>query len=134
MAIVNEQPVTLVDVERTRRILLEQEAWNQTLGDAYQARIAAGMFASWSEGHEWLAAQPKLPPTQLERLAFDLRERRVSGRKTVRRSLAVPKPPRRPKRTEPVIPPDRQLEIAIAALEARERREAAQGAAKGHAA
>lgn len=126
--------VTLVDVERTHRILLKQEAWNQTVGEAYQARCAAGLFGSWSEGHEWLAAQPKLPPSQLERLEFDLRERRVTGGGVVSKSLSVPRRARRQRRVPPVIAPERQLEIAIAALEARERREAADAAAKGRAA
>jgi len=126
--------VTVLDVERTRRILLDQEEWNQTLGDAYRARCDEGLFASWSDGHEWLRAQPKLPPDQLGRLEFDLRERRATGGEAVGRSLSVPKPQRRLKKSPPVIAPGRQLEIAIAALEARERREAADAVAKGQAA
>lgn len=126
--------VTVADVERTRRILQEQEAWNVVVGEAYRARCAAGLFASWADGHDWLCAQPKLPPGQLERLEFDLRERRATGVRPVPRSLAMPKPRPKKNRMPPVIAPDRQLEIAIAAVAAIEARETAAMARNGAAA
>lgn len=109
--------VTAEDVALTRTILLAQQAWNEVAWEAYTARQKAGMFPDWITGHEWLATQPVMPPDPLQQIVYAETELRISRGPTVLASRAVPK--KRPYRRKkpPIIPEDRQMAIAMAALE-----------------
>lgn len=109
--------VTVEDLALTQSILLAQQAWNEVVWEAYAARQAAGMFPDWITGHEWLASQPVMPPDPLQQVVYAETELRLTRGRVASTSRAVPK--KRPYRRKkpPVIPPDRQMAIAMAALD-----------------
>lgn len=125
--IATEFDVALADLERTHQVLVEQEQWNQAIGEAYRSRCAAGTFATWSEGIEWICSLPKLPPDPAEQIVWVQSEYRLTQGRIVNGPLRGTKRPYKRKKP-PVISKERQLEIAVAALEAIERNQAAEAA------
>jgi hypothetical protein len=121
------EEITRADVERTHQVLVEQEQWFLAIREAAQARWETGMFATWLDRIEWVASLPKLPPDPAEQAVWVQNEYRLTRGRIVNGPLRATKRPYRRKKP-PVIPPDRQLEIAIAAAEARERNQAAEAA------
>lgn len=107
--------MTALDV--TRAVLARQQAWNDVIAEA-----RAGLPPmTVPDAHDWLAQVPRLPPSPAEQLAFITRWARAAGYRTPQTtSLAMTDRPRRPRFT----PTTRQLEIAIAALDAQEAAEA----------
>ncbi|CAN5421958.1 hypothetical protein BH09ACT9_BH09ACT9_00320 [soil metagenome] len=111
----------MTDLEITLQILAEQQEWNAIIFEAYAARCDAGLFGSWADGAEWLRAVPKLAPPRAEQAAWAVREARVTGVLDTPTVRPV-RPSRKARRHVAAFFTPRQLEIAIAALDAIERR------------
>lgn len=122
---VREIHIDEAQLEQTRRILSAQATWCEAKWGAYQDRVRAGLFETWADGRDWLDTLPRLPLEPLGQLVWAESEYRrthqTSGRPA---SLSVPKVRRTPKKN-PIIPEDRQLEIALAALARTARKETA---------
>jgi hypothetical protein len=112
--------VTYDDLERIRGVLADREAWYETVSEAHDARAAAGLFPDWNTSREWYHQLPVETPARGQQIAWARRELAALRRdlRTTPARKPTPKKPAPRQPAPPVIPPDRQLQIALAALDA----------------
>lgn len=118
--------ITYDELERIRVVLDDRAAWQESVGEAHDARAAAGLFADWHASREWFHQLPAETPARGAQVVWARRELAALRRDMAHRQRpAAPAAPATPRGVQPpIIPADRQLEIALAALEARSRQKA----------